>query len=161
AALERSSIPESERPPFFVYVDEIAGFSTDVIGSMLGQVRKFGVGLSLATQTLAHHSDDDKIKLLTSGTIASFRVAGRDARWLDEEFDREVPPEAFTSLEPYQAYLKMSDGSVPFRAYIDRPPSYYRRGRKRQVLRASCAQYTRPREVIEARITRWMGRRGV
>ncbi|MCH8246346.1 MAG: type IV secretion system DNA-binding domain-containing protein [Bacteroidetes bacterium] len=156
AALERSSIPENRRRPFFVYVDEMHGFSGNTIGSMIGQVRKFGVGLTLATQTLANYSDEMKTTLMTCGSVAAFRVSGRDAQWLDPEFDREVPPEAFTSLEPFQAYLKMPDGSIPFRAYIDKPPSYYRRRRKAQIIKASRAQYSRPRHVVEAKIDRWM-----
>jgi Helicase HerA, central domain len=156
AAYERGSIAEKRREPFMIYVDEIAGMSGNVLGSMIGQIRKYGCGLTLATQSLASFSDEMKTALTACGTIASFRVAGRDARWLDEEFDREVPPEAFTRLEPYQAYIKMVDGSLPFRAYINQPPSYYRRGRRRQVLRASRAQYTRPLETVERKVNRWM-----
>ena len=153
---DRSSVPEEERGPFMIYVDEISGMSDGILRSMIGQVRKFGCGLTLATQSLADYSDEMKTTLMNCGTITSFRVAGRDARYLHEEFDMEVSQESFTALEPNQAYIKMSDGSLPFRVFVDRPPSYYRRGRRRQVIRASEAQYTRPLDTIERKINRWM-----
>ena len=84
---------------------------------MIGQLRKFGVGLTIGVLTLASWPEEMQTTLLTCGTLVSFRVAGRDAQLLDIEFDREIPPEAFTSLEPFQAYLKFPDGSLPFRAY--------------------------------------------
>ncbi|GMQ83195.1 MAG: hypothetical protein BMS9Abin05_2685 [Rhodothermia bacterium] len=156
SALERSTIPEKEREPFFIYIDELSGFSSAVIESMISQIRKFGCGLTLATQTLANHSDKLQTSLLSCGSIVAHRVGGRDADMLDLEFDREVPPEAFTALEPFQAYIKIPDGSLPFRSFMDKPPSYYRRRRPAQIRKASRAQYTRPRAVVEAKIDRWM-----
>lgn len=47
AAFSRHDIPESERRPFMLYVDEFHSFTTSVFAGMLSEARKYGLGLTL------------------------------------------------------------------------------------------------------------------
>ena len=47
-----------ERRPFFLYVDEFQTFTTLAFANMMPELRKYGVGLTLAHQYL-HQLDDD------------------------------------------------------------------------------------------------------
>ena len=86
AALERSTIPEAERTPAFVYVDEAQEYFDDRIETILTQGRKYRVAFTAAHQTL-----DQLSPRLRSAFHAntSFKVAGgvsaKDARQLADE----------------------------------------------------------------------------
>src|SRR3989338_6202860 len=50
AALSRADIPESERRPFSLYVDEFQNFVTDSFSTILSEARKYGLSLTIAHQ---------------------------------------------------------------------------------------------------------------
>lgn len=52
AALERAAIPEQQRRPAFLYIDEAADYFDDTIDSLLSQARKFRLGVVFAHQYL-------------------------------------------------------------------------------------------------------------
>jgi hypothetical protein len=52
AAQERASIPEQNRMPTFVYIDEAHDYFDESIETLLEQARKYGVGLVIANQHL-------------------------------------------------------------------------------------------------------------
>ena len=43
AAFSRANVPESERRPFYIYIDEFQNFTTLSLANMLSELRKFGV----------------------------------------------------------------------------------------------------------------------
>ncbi len=59
AAFTRQDIPERDRRPFFLYVDEFPSFATSAtMSTLLSEARKYKVGLVLSHQYLAQLSDD-------------------------------------------------------------------------------------------------------
>jgi len=86
AALERSVLPEDERTPTFVYVDEAQEYFDDGVETILQQARKYRIAL-----VAAHQSLDQASSRLRSALFAntSFKCAGgvssKDARALAEE----------------------------------------------------------------------------
>ena len=52
AIIKRSAIPESQRKPFYVYIDEAHEYFDENIEQLLNQARKYRVGLTLAHQNL-------------------------------------------------------------------------------------------------------------
>lgn len=50
AALGRADTPESERRPFFIYLDEFQNFTTLSVATMLSELRKYRVGLILVSR---------------------------------------------------------------------------------------------------------------
>lgn len=86
AALERSVLPEHERTPTFVYVDEAQEYFDDGVETILQQARKYRISL-----LAAHQSLDQASPRLRSALFAntSFKCAGgvssKDARALADE----------------------------------------------------------------------------
>ena len=50
AAFSRAEMADEARRPFFLYLDEFQNFATTSIASMISELRKYGVGLTLAHQ---------------------------------------------------------------------------------------------------------------
>jgi DNA helicase HerA-like ATPase len=73
AALERSVLPEHERTPTFVYVDEAQEYFDDSIETILEQARKYRIGLVAAHQSLDQPSPRIRSALLSN---TSFKCAG-------------------------------------------------------------------------------------
>jgi hypothetical protein len=85
AALSRAET--HNRRPYFIYADEFQTFTTLMIATMLPELRKYGVGLTLAHQYLGQLSPDIRSAVLgNAGTLVSFRVGAEDALYLAREF---------------------------------------------------------------------------
>ena len=86
AALERSAIPERQRTPTFLYVDEAQEYFDDTIETILSQARKYRVGITAAHQTLDQLSPRLRSAFLSN---TSFKCVGgvsaKDARALASE----------------------------------------------------------------------------
>ncbi len=118
AALSRAD--SDERRPFFVYVDEFQAFTTLMLANMLPELRKYGVGLTLANQHLHQLVPEIRSAVLgNAGTLISFRVGAEDAPYLAREFQPKFEVLDLLSLPNHRIYLRlMIDGtpSSPFSA---------------------------------------------
>jgi len=86
AAFSRSEIAESERVPFYLYIDEFQNFATDSFGVVLSEARKYGLSLVMAHQTLAQVPlDMQSIILGNTGVQVYFRINRKDAELLAKE----------------------------------------------------------------------------
>ncbi len=86
AALERSTIPASDRVPTYVYVDEAQEYFDDSIETILNQARKYKVGLTLAHQTLSQLSPKLRSAMLANTSLkCAGGVSSRDAHELSGE----------------------------------------------------------------------------
>jgi energy-coupling factor transporter ATP-binding protein EcfA2 len=126
AAFSRAEITQSERRPFYVYLDEFQSFTTLSIANMASELRKYGVALTLAHQHLHQLEPDVRHAILgNAGTIIAFRIGAEDATFLAKEFTPAFGMEDLLSLPNYHIYLKlMIDGtpSKPFSA-VTLPPA--------------------------------------
>ena len=121
SAFSRIDVPEKDRVPYFLYIDEFQTLSgSELLAELLAQVRKFKVGLILANQFLYQLHPDVRASVLGNvGTIVCFRLGINDAQLMAKEFYPVFKTEDFTSLANYSIYLKlMIDGSPskPFSA---------------------------------------------
>lgn len=121
AAMSRADTPEAERKPFFLYVDEFHSFTTSAFADMLSELRKYKLGLVLATQYTSQLDPDVREAIFGNvGTIMSFRVGATDAAIISKQFGADVPSERdLLNLPNYEMYLRlMIDGtqSKPFSA---------------------------------------------
>lgn len=104
AALERTKLPESERHPFFLYIDECQNFLTPAITTILAEARKYSFGLILANQFIGQltKGNDTTIKdgiFGNAGTLISYRISTEDAEFMEKvmapvftKHDLENPP---------------------------------------------------------------------
>jgi len=120
AGFSRAGVPQSQRRPFFLYVDEFQSFTTLMLANMMSELRKYGVGLTLANQYFHQLEPDVRHAVLgNAGTLISFRVGPEDASILQREFQPKFDIEDLLSLPNLSMYLKlMIDGepSKPFSA---------------------------------------------
>jgi len=81
AALERAAVPENERRPAFLYIDEAAEYFDDNIDNLLNQARKYKLGMVLAHQYLDQLAGGLRASI-ASNTSVKFAggVSDRDAR---------------------------------------------------------------------------------
>jgi hypothetical protein len=78
AALSRKS--ESERRPFYLYLDEFQNYTTDNISDILSESRKYQLSMVLAHQYLQQLDEEIQAAVLnTSGAIVCFRTGFDDA----------------------------------------------------------------------------------
>lgn len=87
AALSRSRIQQKDRKPYYLYIDEFQDFAcnpgaAETFSQMLSQVRKFGLHMILANQSIAQLSKGLQIALGNAQTIMSFRISRSDAEVL-------------------------------------------------------------------------------
>jgi len=127
AAFSRAEVQQSERKPFYVYLDEFQSFTTLAVANMTSELRKYGVGLILAHQYLHQLEPDVRHAILgNAGTIISFRVGPEDSTFLAKEFTPAFEMKDLLSLPNFHVYLKlMIDGmpSHPFSA-TTLPPNH-------------------------------------
>ena len=81
AALERAAIPEGQRHPAFLYIDEAAEYFDNNIDNLLNQARKYKLGMVMAHQYLDQLAGGLRASI-ASNTSVKFAggVSDRDAR---------------------------------------------------------------------------------
>lgn len=159
----------SERPPFFVYIDEMQNFLFDAIPKGLEEVRKYKVGFYLAHQYIKQVVVDgsEKIKdsiMANCATKFIFRCGADDAKYLEAEF---YPLNAQDIASPesrtFNAICLLNDHkSAPFNiaAYypeymrVAKDPELKKAGEKQrqEIIEMIKQKYGRPKEVIEKEI---------
>lgn len=107
AALSRADIPEDERVPFYLYVDEFQNFTTDAFATILSEARKYRLALQVANQYIEQLTEDIRNAVIgNAGTLAAFRVGAADAEFLAHEFE-PLSPDDLINIDKYNFYLKL------------------------------------------------------
>lgn len=120
AAFSRADTEETDRKPFFLYVDEFQSFTTLSVATMASELRKYRVGLTFAHQYL--HQLEEAVRhavIGNAGTLISFRLGTDDAHVIAKEFEPKFSRLDVLNLPNHGIYLKlMIDGtpSKPFSA---------------------------------------------
>ena len=114
SGLSRENLPPQSRNPFYVYIDEFQSFTTLSVATLVSELRKFGIALTLANQHLQQLEPDVRHAVLGNcGTLMSFRVGPEDAPALAREFAPVFSPADLVSLPNYSLYLKLMVGGAP------------------------------------------------
>lgn len=88
AAMGRADMPEEQRRPFYLYVDEFQNFATDSFAVILSEARKYGLNLTVANQYISQMSEAVRDAVFGNvGTIVSFRISPDDAPFLQKYFE--------------------------------------------------------------------------
>lgn len=108
-AMARQSLPEHQRRPFHLVIDEFHQFMTPSMAEILNGARKYRFGLTLAHQELRQLAADKEVEsavLSNAGTRIVFRVGDTDARVLAEGF-AHFEAEDISKLEKGQAICRI------------------------------------------------------
>jgi len=157
AAMSRADIPESERRPFYLYVDEVHNFLTLAFADILSESRKYGLNLILAHQYIDQLESEVRSAIFGNvGTMVSFRVGVDDAAVMTKQFYPVFEKADLIGLANHHIYLKlMIDGTTsrPFSAATLPPPEVIR-SLSREIIEFSRMKYGRPRFEIDKNIRR-------
>lgn len=154
-AFSRQDVLESERTPFYLFVDEFQNFITDVFATILSESRKYKLSLNITNQYIAQL--DDKIRnavIGNAGTLISFRIGASDAEFLVKEYD-PLQMDDLTTIDKYNFYLKMLiDGAPtrPFNAESMAPDPNENTKLGSAIKELSRLKYGRPKAVVDAEI---------
>jgi hypothetical protein len=108
AGLSRTDILEDERRDFYVYLDEFHTFATLSMVTMLSELRKYRVNLTLAHQYLDQLDPNLYAAVLGNvGTLIAFRVGQADAQILAREFAPEFTAQDLVGLPNHSIYVKL------------------------------------------------------
>ncbi|PIS07644.1 hypothetical protein COT78_03015 [Candidatus Berkelbacteria bacterium CG10_big_fil_rev_8_21_14_0_10_43_13] len=155
-AFSRQDIAESERIPFFLYVDEFQNFVTDVFATILSESRKYKLSLNITNQYIEQL--DEKIRAAVignAGTLVSFRMGAADAEFFVKEFE-PLKAEDLTTIDKYNFYIKMLIDGAPTKPFngVSIWPEDFEGNPKlgKAIAELSRMKYGKAREQIEAEI---------
>jgi len=159
AAMHRVNLPEEERRPFYLFIDEFQSFSTDSFVSILAEARKYGLSLVLSHQ----YVDQVPLPIRQAvfgnvGTLVSFRIGFDDAEVLQAEFGDTYPADYFVDLDAYRVMVRLTDGGRvrdPFQSSTLPPMDTYN-GIRHQLLGRSQERFTELRGGVERKLGRWL-----
>ena len=159
AAMGRANVPEDERVDFHLYIDEFHNFSTDAFASILSELRKYRLGLVLSHQHLEQLRPEIRHAIFGNvGSMIAFRVGEADAAVLSREFGGGFDSSLFSNLSNGEVCAKLLKNGRHSDSFLAKthPPTGRRYGGKYNLIRRSRERYATPREVVEAKIHRWM-----
>lgn len=170
AAMRRQQQADTERIPFFLYIDEFQNYVTQSIESILSEARKYKLGLIIAHQYLDQL--EKEYKLSTSvhlkgavfgnvGTMMFFKIGAQDAEFCAKEMAPAFSEQDLLNLDKFKAVIKLSidtQPSQPFSLLPDNP--YLERGDKEAAeafKQLSRLKYGRDKQFVSREIVRRIG----
>lgn len=154
AALSRADVPEENRRPFYLYVDEIHNFLTTSFADILSEARKYGLHLVLSHQYFGQLDEEIRDAIIGNvGTVISFRIGFDDARFLAKEFYPKFDESDIINLPNHHIYLKMMIDGVTSKAFsaITLPSPGKETSYKGEIIKLSRERYGKPRSKVEER----------
>lgn len=92
AALSRRNIPEKQRRPFHLYVDEYQTFATKSFPELQSEARKYAIDTVVAHQYRDQLDMENRGSTLNVANLVVLRVSGKDSIELAGQFDNTPPP---------------------------------------------------------------------
>jgi hypothetical protein len=123
AAMSRADTNAVDRRPFSILVDEVASFATGPFATFVTESRKYGVGLVMATQSVAAMDDQLRAVLLGNvGTLVAFGLGADDAEILSREFVGVFGPHSLQSLDVGEHVVRRGARRPFFEQPLPPPP---------------------------------------
>jgi hypothetical protein len=126
AAFSRLDQPESQRRPFYLYIDEFFNYITDSLAVSLDSAFKYGLCLNLIHRSTEELSAAQTNLVNNFGSIIVFRVGLDDARLLVDKFQPPFSANDLINMDNFNAcsrILMKGILSPPFNIRILPPPA--------------------------------------
>jgi len=128
AAFGRQDIPEDQRKPFYLYVDEFQNFTTDTFATILSEARKYRLSLNITNQYIEQLDEQIRNAVIgNAGTMIAFRVGAQDAEYLVKEFEG-LTVEDMVNVPKQQFYIKTLIGNMPTLPFMGRSGNWDQTG---------------------------------
>lgn len=111
ASLRRARLPQNDRVPFYLYVDEFQNFATPSFTQMLSEARKYKLFLTMAEQSTSQQDDYRMVDVILAnvGTVISFRSGNpSDEKKLLPYFKPYLEEGDIASLSSFNFYMRIS-----------------------------------------------------
>lgn len=111
ASLRRARLNQSERRPFYLYVDEFQNFATPSFVQLLSEARKYRLFLTIAEQSTSQQDDQQMVNVILAnvGTVVCFRTGNpQDERMLLPLFSPFIEQGEISNLPAFNFYAKLS-----------------------------------------------------
>jgi hypothetical protein len=118
AGLSRASVASAHRPINFVSIDECHLFGVNTMLEMAAELRKYGVGLTLAHQSTTQLGSVAREAILgIVGNMAVFRVGVDDAGYFMKKFGGHISMNDLLNLPARNAFASILIDGEPTRAF--------------------------------------------
>lgn len=111
ASLRRVRVKQSERTPYYLYVDEFQNFATMSFVQMLSESRKYKLFLTMAEQSTSQQDDQRMVNIILAnvGTIVCFRTGNpADEQALLQMFAPYVEQGEIANLPAFNYYVRIA-----------------------------------------------------
>lgn len=111
ASLRRARLSQTERRPFYLYVDEFQNFATQSFVQMLSESRKYKLFMTMAEQSTSQQKDQQMVSIILAnvGTVICFRTGNPDdERLLLPLFSPYIQEGEISNLNAFNFYVKLS-----------------------------------------------------
>ena len=108
-ALSRDKIPEEDRKPAYLYIDEVQNFLTDSIEEILTEARKYSLYLTMAQQELGQGRNMNKGLYSKMIGNSSLHIVGSNEELQYRKVNRDlgIDKEILQTLEDWKFYVKI------------------------------------------------------
>lgn len=156
----KTEILATERPPYFVYIDEMQNFLFDAIPKALEEIRKYKVGFYLAHQFIKQVvvQGDERIKDSIMANCANkfiYRCGADDAQYLEKEFGPTLNTQDLMSPEKYTVnVIMLVDGqkTTPFNLKPNMMDPNIDVEKRKRIIANTKKRYGKPRAEVEKEI---------
>ena len=111
ASLRRVRIKQSERTPYYLYVDEFQNFATLSFVQMLSESRKYKLFLTMAEQSTSQQDDQRMVNIILAnvGTVVCFRTGNpADEQALLQMFAPYIDQGEIANLPAFNYYVRIA-----------------------------------------------------
>lgn len=105
AAFARHSIEESQRVPFYLYVDEFENFQTSSFHHIIAQARGYNLGLTVGCQWLDQLDKNNESALFTVASYIMFGMSPKDASKFKSLIQPHSPDELVKMPQHHALYV--------------------------------------------------------
>lgn len=111
AAWRREELPQSERRPFYLYVDEFQNFATTSFMDLFSEARKYKLFVTIAHQSVSQLKDPAALNTILDnvGTVVAFRSKSKPTEdLLLHQFSPRIVQGDIPNLPRYHFYIKIT-----------------------------------------------------
>lgn len=111
ASLRRVRIDQSDRTPYYLYVDEFQNFATMSFVQMLSESRKYKLFLTMAEQSTSQQDDQRMVNVILAnvGTVICFRTGNpADEQALLQMFSPYIEKSEIANLPAFNYYVRLA-----------------------------------------------------
>lgn len=111
ASLKRARLSQSDRTPYYLYVDEFQNFATMSFVQMLSESRKYKLFLTMAEQSTSQQDDQKMVNVILAnvGTVVCFRTGNpADEQALLQMFSPYIEQGEIANLPAFNYYARIA-----------------------------------------------------